>query len=158
MQRTRRKFIGWLGLGLGVIPFSLLKGNVQAQSNQVTLIGAWVSFHTNDDDKDSDTHVTVEVYQNDGAPAARTDNDFGHFDDHSNNGPYNLEVVNNAVTKNVLRSGKVLIRIDPNGHDTWRFNFTVRLRFSDRTSWNVSQNNIELTQNRRQQYFGISNR
>jgi hypothetical protein len=99
-----------------------------AQSGQSVLTGAWISFHTNNEDKDSDSHVTVQVFKNDGDLAAQTDNDFGHFDDHSNNGPYNLEVLNNAPIKSALAGGKVLIRIDPNGHDTWRFNFTLRLR------------------------------
>jgi len=136
----------------------LPEAKLLAQSGQAVLTGAWISFYTNNEDKDSDSHVTVQVFKNDGDLAAQTDNDFGHFDDHSNNGPYNLEVLNNAPIKSALAGGKVLIRMDPNGHDTWRFNFTLRLRFSDGSSRNVAANNLELTQNRRQQYFGISGR
>lgn len=53
-----------------------------------------ITFHTNDEDKDSDTHVTVTLVDADGIVAARISNDFGHFDDHSDSGPYALTVMN----------------------------------------------------------------
>jgi hypothetical protein len=58
------------------------------------LRNARIGFHTNSDDKDSDTHVTVTLVDDDGIVAARISNDFGHFDDNSDSGPYSLTVLN----------------------------------------------------------------
>jgi hypothetical protein len=120
------------------------------------LTSATIKFHTNNEDKDSDTHVTIDVNTQNDANAAHLDNDFGHFDDHSDNGPYNL-VVNGGFTKSTLQSGYVLIRIDPNGHDTWRFNFALDLVFSDQSHMYSDDSNLELTQDRREQTFGLRN-
>ncbi len=121
----------------------------------VTLANCTISFHTNNEDKDADTHVTVTVRDDNNVVAAFISNDFGHFDDNSDAGPFGLEVENPSDIGSLDR-GTVTIRIDPNGHDTWRFNFNLFLLFSDghRRSGNV--NGLELTQNRRQQTFGLS--
>jgi hypothetical protein len=119
-----------------------------------TLTEAQVSFHTNDEDKDDDTHVTVTIRQRDGTIAARIDDDFGHFNDHSNNGPFGLLILNPAE-KAELNQGNVTVRIDPNGNDTWRFNFFVDLAFSDGSHLNAEANNLELTQDRQQQAFAV---
>jgi hypothetical protein len=113
-----------------------------------------VSFHTNDEDKDDDTHITVTVRQRDGTIAARIDDDFGHFNDHSNNGPFGLLIVNPG-DKVDLGQGNVTVRIDPNGNDTWRFNFFLDLMFADGSHLNTEVNNLELTQDRQQQTFAI---
>ena len=118
------------------------------------LTEAQVSFHTNDEDKDHDTHVTVTVRQRDGTIAARIDDDFGHFNDHSNNGPYGMLILNQG-DKSDLAQGNVTIRVDPNGNDTWRFNFLVDLLFADGSHLNTESNNLELSQDRQQQAFGI---
>jgi hypothetical protein len=119
-----------------------------------SLTEAQVSFHTNDDDKDDDTHITVTVRQRDGTIAARIDDDFGHFNDHSNNGPFGLLIVNPG-DKTDLSLGNVTVRIDPNGNDTWRFNFFLDLMFADGSHLNTEVNNLELTQDRQQQTFAI---
>jgi hypothetical protein len=118
------------------------------------LTQAQVFFHTNDEDKDNDTHLTVTVRASDGTIAARIDNDFGVFRDHSDHGPFGLTIINPDF-KEKLRGGNVVIRIDPNGHDTWRFNFLVDLTFSDGSHLNLGADGLELTQNRQQQAFGI---
>ena len=66
------------------------------------LSNASISFHTNDEDKDDDTHVTVDVRDRNNVVAAHVDNDFGHFDDHSDNGPFAL-VVRNPSEKQTFR-------------------------------------------------------
>jgi hypothetical protein len=118
-----------------------------------TLTNARVAFHTNNEDKDHDTHVTVTVRDSDGVVAARVSNDFGHFDDHGDTGPFALSITNPS-TKESLQRGKITIRIDPNGHDTWRFNFFVTLNFSDGSSFSASAEGLDLSQDRRQQEFG----
>jgi hypothetical protein len=118
------------------------------------LSNASISFHTNDEDKDDDTHVTLEVRDQNNVMAARVDNDFGHFDDHRDNGPFGL-VVRNPSEKIDLQRGSVKIHIDPNGHDTWRFNFDLDLHFDVGTHLSGGAQGIELTQDRREQTFGL---
>src|ERR1043165_287976 len=96
-----------------------------------TLIGASVFFHTNDEDKDGDTYVSVTVRQRDNIIVARIDDNFGGFPDHSDHGPFGMQVTN-ASPKSEVQSGNVTIRIDPNGNDTWRFNFITTDRKSTR--------------------------
>jgi hypothetical protein len=125
-----------------------------ASLTAVTLANCNVKFHTNDNDKDHDTHVTVEVRDFNGAVCARVDNDFGHFDNNSDNGPFGMPVVN-ASTKEDCQRGNVRIRIDPNGHDEWHFNFFLTLVFSDGSSLSGGADGLNLDQNRREQTFGL---
>ena len=118
------------------------------------LRNATIKFHTNDDDKDDDTHVTVTVHDHGNVIAARIDNDFGHFDDHSDNGPFGL-IVRNRSEKGTLQSGSVTIRIDPNGHDTWKFNFDLDLFFDDGSHLSGGAPGLGLNQNRKEQTFGL---
>jgi hypothetical protein len=120
-----------------------------------TIANSTVRFHTNDEDKDDDTHVTVTVTDDNNVVAAQISNDFGHFDDHSDAGPFGLEI-HNASEKGGLQRGNVTLRIDPNGHDTWRFNFFLDLEFSDGSHLSGGADGLELTQDRRQQRFGLS--
>jgi hypothetical protein len=113
-----------------------------------------VKFHTNDEDKDADTHVTVTVRDSAQVVAARIDSDFGHFDDQSDSGPFGL-LVKNQSSKAVLQAGSVTIRIDPNGHDTWRFNFFLELVFDDGTRLSGGANGLEMNQDRRETSFGL---
>ncbi len=89
------------------------------------LRNATISFHTNDEDKDSNTHVTVTLFDSGNTVAARVSNDFGHFHDDQDSGPFAL-VITNPSTKTALQSGKVVVHVDPHGHDTWRFNCFLR--------------------------------
>jgi hypothetical protein len=118
------------------------------------LRNATIKFHTNDDDKDDDTHVTITVRDHGNVIAARIDNDFGHFDDHSDNGPFGL-IVRNRSEKDSLQSGTVTIRVDPNGHDTWKLNFDLDLFFDDGTHLSGGAPGIVLAQNRKEQTFGL---
>ena len=121
-----------------------------------TLANCTVKFHTNDEDKDDDTHVTVTVRDDNNNVVARISNDFGHFDDHSDAGPFAL-AIQNASEKARVQRGNVTVRIDPNGHDTWRFNFFLDLLFSDGSHLSGgTDTGIALNQNRREQNFGLN--
>lgn len=119
-----------------------------------TLANCTVKFHTNNEDKDGDTHVTVTLKDDNNVVAARVSNDFGHFDDNSDAGPFAL-AVQNASAKESLQRGNVTVRIDPNGHDTWRFNFFLDLHFSDGSHLSGGADGLELTQDRKEQNFGL---
>jgi len=120
-----------------------------------TLANCNLSFHTNDDDKDHDTHVTVTVRDKNNLVVAHISDDFGHFPDHSDSGPFSL-IIQNASEKVNLATGSVTLRIDPNGDDTWRFNFFLDLLFSDGSHLSCGADGLELDQDRNEQTFGIS--
>lgn len=113
-----------------------------------------ISFHTTDNDKDSDTHVIVTLIDSDGVVAARISDDFGHFDDNSENGPYALKVLN-PTRKDILQNGDITIRIDPKGHDTWDFDFFLDMTFSDGTRLSGGADGLEMSEGRRFQSFGV---
>ncbi len=93
------------------------------------LTAAIASFHTNDDDKDSDTIVAITV-NGPGFVVAQAGGISGHFDDGSNNGPFALTVVGPIAPAQVPHC-TTTVHIDPNGHDTWKFNYTLDLVFDD---------------------------
>lgn len=98
--------------------------------------------------------MTVTLVDSNGVTAALLSNDLGHFDDNSDEGPYALTILNPSQEA-LLQSGRIRLRIDPNGHDTWRFNFFLEMIFSDGSRLSGGANSLELTQNRKQQEFGI---
>jgi len=118
------------------------------------LTKATVFFHTNNEDTDDDTHVTVTVRDRRGTVAAYTSNDFGHFDDNSDAGPFSLQV--SPARWDDVDFGTSTVRIDPNGNDTWRFNVRVDLYFSDGSHLGTDVSGIELTQDRKQQTWGVA--
>ena len=114
------------------------------------LTRASVSFHTNDDDKDNDTLVEVEVRLSDGTVVAKLSDHLGHFNDHSDAGPFVLLMVQ-PVHRSQLRTGSVKIgaqntgSVPPFGHgDTWRFNFVVDLLFEDGAHLLARANGVQM--------------
>ncbi|MGW0516143.1 hypothetical protein [Crossiella sp. NPDC003009] len=119
-----------------------------------TLTRATVFFHTNDEDKDHDTHITVTAFDRNGTTAARVANAFGDFDDHSDNGPFGM-YIHNPSRWELLQGGNLHLRIDPNGNDTWRFNFRVDLQFSDGSQLSSWGDRLQLSQSDRARNFPI---
>ncbi|CEJ81153.1 hypothetical protein VHEMI01298 [[Torrubiella] hemipterigena] len=148
------KFLATVLLSVASIALASPVENQSLDQRAPQLRNSHISFHTNNEDKDSDTHVTVTLTDGNGVVAARISNDFGHFDDNSDEGPYALQIFN-ASQKDILQNGTLAIRIDPNGHDTWRFNFLLDMSFSDGSKLTGGANGLELTQNRRTQTFGV---
>lgn len=110
------------------------------------LLRASVSFHTNDEDKDEDTQVDIFVFAADKRTVvAKLTECFGHFNDHSNSGTYNL-VLLKSVSRDDLREGHVDLEIVPNGEgfDAWRFNFLLDLYFSDGGHLFARANGVEM--------------
>ena len=115
------------------------------------LTRASVIFHTNDEDKDSDTLVDVEVLLSDQRTVVAKLLDYlGHFDDNSNDGPFVLLMVQ-PVPRSQLRTGSVKIgaqntgTFPPFGHgDTWRFNFVVDLLFEDGAHLLARANGVQM--------------
>jgi hypothetical protein len=120
------------------------------------LTSATIKFHTKDDGKDHDTHLTIDVNAARGENAAHIDgltyNDQEHnpFDDGQDcslslliNGPW-------FTKSRVQRGGYLRIRIDPSssgqGSDTWKFDFTLDLTFSDSQNIQLEQINQSLNE------------
>jgi hypothetical protein len=122
------------------------------------LTRASLTFHTNDEDKDSDTLVEVEVRLSDGTVVAKLSDHLGHFDDHSDAGPFVLLMVQ-PVHRSQLRTGSVnILAFAPFSHgDTWRFNFVVDLLFDDGAHLLARANGVQLKSRgvAVQQLFGI---
>jgi len=98
------------------------------------LARASITFHTNDDDKDHDTAVGVYVVLREQTIAYIYD-EFGHFPDHSDSGPFTLMQVH-RLPRHAIRQAKVVVGIDPvmdlgGRGDTWRFNFMLDFLFGD---------------------------
>jgi hypothetical protein len=123
-----------------------------------TLTGATIIFQTNDDDKNDDTRVVVDVdalLPRGRTVVAQIAGEFGTFGNNSEVGPFALPVLITGVTRNQFKGGSVTIRILTHGDDTWRFNFLVDLIFSDGAHLLARANGIELTQDSPPQSFGI---
>ena len=118
------------------------------------LTRASVSFHTNGEDKDDDTRVEVTVRLMDQTVVASIADEFGHFDDDSDAGPFDL-LITQAATRGMLKTGSVAVKIKPEGRDTWRFNFFLDLLFDDEAHLIAWANGLEVSQSRREQSFGI---
>ena len=125
-----------------------------ATGDSAVLTRASVSFHTNDEDKDNDTWVEVSVKLIDGSVVTSLTDQFAHFGDNSDAGPFDLVPVKQA-TRGELKTGNVTVSISPNGNDTWRMNFFVDLLFEDGAHLLARANGIELTESRKAQSFGI---
>jgi len=103
-------------------------------------------FHTNNENKDYDTNVTVEVTTNSGDLALSVSSQFEEFDDNSNH-TYDLDVYDpGAQKRNFLDGGSTKIIIQPVGNDTWQFNYRVTLYFEDGDRLNSGANNLELNE------------
>jgi hypothetical protein len=125
-----------------------------ATGDNAVLTRASVSFHTNDEDKDGDSRVEVTVRLMDQTVVASIADEFGHFDDHSEAGPFDL-LITQAASRGALKTGSVAVKISPNGNDTWRFNFFLDLLFDDGAHLIAWANGLEITESRQEQSFGI---
>jgi len=108
-------------------------------------------FHTNDDNKDHDTRLTTQIICA-GATMSTRSEDYGEFKDNSD---FGMDQPNNAADKNSIHGCLGLIRIDPNGHDTWKFNYRLRLTWSDGSRNDYTDSGKVLSQDTRSLTFSI---
>jgi hypothetical protein len=125
-----------------------------ASGDDAVLTRASVIFHTNDEDKDADSRVEVTVELIDKILVASIADEFQHFDDNSDAGPFTL-ILAGSVTRGALKTGSVSIKLVPNGDDTWRFNFLLDLLFSDGAHLLARATGLELSESLPTQSFGI---
>jgi len=114
-------------------------------SPAATLNGATVTFTTTTENKDSDSSVEVEIISNKFALAASKMISGTEFHEGSRNGPYAL-TLSSVTTASELSTGLVQMFISTVGHDTWRFNYSITMTFSDGTSFTFGENNKRLSE------------
>jgi len=120
---------------------------------------ASITFRTNDDDKDHDTAVGVYVVIRNETIAYIYD-EFGHFPDHSEAGPYTLLIVH-RLPRHAIRQAKVIVGIDPvvgpigGAGDTWRFNFVLDFLFEDGSHQLSKGSRLELSTWNRTHEFAV---
>lgn len=107
--------------------------------------------HTNDDDKDHDTGVYVELRTQDGssilAHANNRDNsgdDGSQYKDGSDHS-FDLDLDAPGIDRNACNGFRVKVWQHTNGKDTWKFNARVVLFFTDRSNLAASKDGIVLT-------------
>ncbi len=117
-----------------------------------TLVSAQLATHTNDDDKHDDTSFSISVTTANGQTVLAG---LGH-EAYSTNGsttyttgsdhtvPLNL---NGTPTAAQCQNFMVKMSQQVNGHDTWKFNATVTLHFSDGSQLYKTWNGIQLVNN-----------
>ena len=104
---------------------------------EAVLVSAVATFHTNDDDKDWDTRLSIFIRRRDSSEVAFIRNIMGRFPDHTNNGPFGLSIKVN-IPKTEVATCHTDLEIVPVGNDTWRFNYYLDLGFSDGSHLNYS--------------------
>jgi hypothetical protein len=117
-----------------------------APASAQTLRSASITFHTNDDDKDNDTVVTISV-QAGNYEVASLVNSGTRFPDQSDSGPFALNIHGNPSLDS-LRHGKLHVHIAPNGHDHWKFNATLTFEFTDGTRLTPGWTGFDVNQDR----------
>lgn len=140
----------------------------------VLVSGIEVKFHTNDDDKDQDTKLVTDFMCQDSVFASsslgwgdagasitspplflflggsRKDN----FSDNHDTVWMHV-TVSNPVAKSAIHSCATKVRIDPVGHDTWKFNYWVRLNYSDGTHDEYHYDGHALSEKTRENVFPL---
>jgi hypothetical protein len=92
------------------------------------LVNATAVFVTTDDDKDHDTSVSILVRRDNGEIVARLDDVTGYFANGSTK-TFPIKIVPSAPSRGQVLNGTTTVVISPNGHDTWRFDYTLKLEF-----------------------------
>jgi hypothetical protein len=113
-----------------------------------------VRFETRDDDKDHDTIVFLSLRKGNGEIVAKSEPINGHFANGETSVPYPLKLLKNVYRRDVL-SCSLSIRIEPKGHDTWRFVPKIQLVYS---SGEVVPKDFEytvLSESSRERSFGL---
>lgn len=94
------------------------------------LVTATATFHTLDDDKDDDTVLSIGIVLPNGTLVASVGGITGRFPDNRDNGPFGLTVLGKRK-RSELSGALAALHIEPNGDDTWRFNWGMVLAFDD---------------------------
>ncbi len=147
----------WLAAGSGL-------AQRPAPPNLPVVTKVEIKFQTNDDNKDDDTRLSV-YFSCDNSSFADADgstmsalvaNDPIAYLSHEETqwAPVPIHP-NTKIYKAKVHSCTTTVRIDPNGHDTWKFNYLVKLEYSDGTRDEYHFNGHALSQDYRQNTYPL---
>jgi hypothetical protein len=138
-------------------------GTCVTSASRATIDDLKITFRTNDEDKDGDTKVTVSIKgppiwsppkgrlhtRFDLAPVITGWSQAGdqHYDDQSTH-TFALTPSSVAVEA-VAGDHRLIVCINPNGNDTWRFNVLLQGTVSDGTPYRFEKKALQLDQERR---------
>jgi hypothetical protein len=105
------------------------------------------------DDKDNDSKLKITLFVDFGGGFVQTvaSTDFAAYDRFADGdpwGPINVPVRGSFTLDNVPRL-RATLEFQPIGDDTWKFNYTLNMTFSDGTVISKSGNNAEVSDGRR---------
>jgi hypothetical protein len=109
----------------------------------------WITFHTNDDDKDDDTQLVVELRSTSGRTLASYQQGRKKL---YKDGYLHTEYLplNGVVSEEEMKHATLVIDIQPNGNDTWRFDWRLDGTWSDGAAFSDQQSGLALDQDNRQ--------
>ena len=145
---NQRKIMTSAFLALCMVASGFFLLRTPAKADAPTLSAATAHFHTNNDDKDDDTKLSVYVYGGRGAIlAARSENNTGHYNNDSDH-DIGLSILG-AHMSTELAHGQSKVVITPNGHDHWEFTYSLDLTWSDGQVTSYSCGSTALSQDDR---------
>lgn len=104
------------------------------------IVSLAVFFHTNNDDKDNDTRVQIELASLANGVSVGTS-----FNDNSDN-VITLALYKTPTPVDAVTGKPITICIYPVGHDTWRFNYSLVARLETGASLTFAQPNVVLNE------------
>jgi hypothetical protein len=131
-----------------IAPGAKLRARSQAILREADplLMQALASFHTNDDDKDSDTLLNITL-SNGPDQFAGVNGIIGLY--HSDVGPFALNVFGEQRKSDIRRAGTVTtLKIIPDGNDTWRLNYFLDLVYFDGSRQHFEWFGLQLKEGR----------
>jgi hypothetical protein len=118
------------------------------------LVRATAQFITTDDDKDNDTSVSILVRRDNGEIVARADGITGYFSNGTSSKEFIVKIVSASYRGQVL-NGNTTVTISPNGHDTWKFNYKIVLKFDDNTTLERYYPGVVLSEGAKERTFSL---
>jgi hypothetical protein len=119
-----------------------------------------VWFKTTEDDKDPDTLLSVFVRAGKGqvvAVVASAENVGGmYFPSDNSARELGLTVTAPYSNRSQVENGTVTIVITPNGHDTWKFDFTIVISFENASAYQNSYSGVVLSEAARERTYALT--
>ncbi len=118
------------------------------------LSGAHIRFDTHNDNKDFDTRLDVFIKNKTGIFLTQDlaeGTDLGHNTEFKDPSTYDFELaLKSSPDLSDLMAPLVDIRIRPNGHDRWIFDYTATLTFDDGSAYSSTKSGVVLDQDNRE--------
>jgi hypothetical protein len=125
-----------------------------------TLRTANITFQTTDDDKRQESILDMRLTDKSGNMVARASDAYGKFDNNTQNGPFQLDILAQAPLGSVKSGGNFTLTWTPwsggvGNHDEWHFNLFLDLQFSDNEHVVIDENTLILSYNQNVLNFGL---